>query len=230
MDVPSLQRHIQATDVPPEQLAGNTQLSEQEKIGEASRQFEAVLLRQILENSQKPVIKSKLTPESTSTSIYRDLITSHLADSISKSGEFGLARTFEQQLNRQLHPASKDTPAATTAPASTTEASAASASPVAARPPHWPFADSFRQYESRHPKAAAPKTVATTPAAAALARKKNAVPVKSALRGQNLPPLAPGPRPFSSVNRGASHAPAPGVYSNRAVRAARGASLLVSTS
>ena len=36
-----------------EKLAGNTNLSQEEKIGEVSRQFEAVLLRQILQTAQK---------------------------------------------------------------------------------------------------------------------------------------------------------------------------------
>src|ERR1035438_5501090 len=100
MDVTPIQRKVNAADIAPEQLAGNSRLTKQEKIAEASRQFEAVLLRQILESSQKTVIKSKYAQDTTSTAIYRDQITSQLADSISKSGTFGFAKTFEQQLNR----------------------------------------------------------------------------------------------------------------------------------
>ena len=98
MQINPLQRHLQADALPPEQLAGNKLLSEQEKIHEASRQFEAILLRQILETTQKPVIKSKFSDNSTAGSVYRDMVTCQLADSISKSGAFGLAKTFEQQL------------------------------------------------------------------------------------------------------------------------------------
>lgn len=93
--------HISAAELPAERLAGNTSLTEPEKIAEASRQFEAILLRQILEAAQKPVIQSKLQDDSTAGSIYRDLLTNQLADSISKSGSFGLAKTFQQQLDRQ---------------------------------------------------------------------------------------------------------------------------------
>lgn len=100
MELSPIQRKIEAADVQPEHLAGNERLSKAEKIGEASRQFEAVLLRQILENTQKTVIKSKYTSDSASSAIYRDQITSQLAQSISKSGSFGLAKTFEQQLIR----------------------------------------------------------------------------------------------------------------------------------
>ena len=91
-----------ASDVPLEQLANNSKLSEAEKIGELSRQFEAVLLRQVLQNAQKTVIKSKLTEESATSGIYQDMITSQLADCISKSGSFGFAKSLQEELTRQL--------------------------------------------------------------------------------------------------------------------------------
>ena len=99
MNINPLQQKVVPSDVPPERLAHNSALTERQKIGEASRQFEAILLRQILENTQKTVIKSKLSDDSTASSVYRDMVTSQLADSISKSGAFGLAKTFEHQLS-----------------------------------------------------------------------------------------------------------------------------------
>src|ERR1043166_1269496 len=107
MEIPALKPHIAAADISPERLAGNPQLNEREKIAEASRQFEAILLRQILQSTQKTVIKSKYSDDSTAGGIYRDMATTQLADSISKSGAFGLAKTFEQQLNRPPAPTSK---------------------------------------------------------------------------------------------------------------------------
>ena len=100
MDITPIQRKVDASEIAPEMLAGNSQLTKQQKIAEASRQFEAMLLRQILENSQKTVIKSKYGDNSTSSAIYRDQITSQMADSISKAGTFGFAKSFSQQLNR----------------------------------------------------------------------------------------------------------------------------------
>ena len=100
MEISSIQNHPKASQVPPERLANNQSLTESEKIAEASRQFEAILLRQILETTQKPVIKSKFNDNSTAGSVYRDMITNQLAESISKSGAFGLAKTFEQQLTK----------------------------------------------------------------------------------------------------------------------------------
>lgn len=109
MQVTPLERHIKASDLPPERLAANPKLSKREKVAELCRQFEALLLRQILAEAQKPVVKSSLTPDSTTAGIYRDLITQQLADSISKSGSFGLAKTLDVQLSRQLRPhASQD--------------------------------------------------------------------------------------------------------------------------
>ena len=103
MDIVPIQRKVVAAEIAPERLAGNSTLTKPEKIAEASRQFEAVLLRQILENGQKTVIKSKYGDNSASAAIYRDQVTTQLADSISKAGTFGFAQTFEQQLNRPAH-------------------------------------------------------------------------------------------------------------------------------
>lgn len=105
MDIQSLHPSVKASDIAPERLANNAALTEQEKIGEASRQFEAILLRQILSMTQKPVITSKFTDNSTASEIYRDLVTNQLADSISKSGSFGLAQTFDHQLTRPVQQA-----------------------------------------------------------------------------------------------------------------------------
>src|SRR6185369_15538345 len=102
MKISPLPNAAPASDVPLEQLANNSKLSETEKIGELSRQFEAVLLRQVLQNAQKTVIKSKLTEESATSGIYQDMITSQLADCISKSGSFGFAKSLQEELTRQL--------------------------------------------------------------------------------------------------------------------------------
>ena len=105
MNIAPLQNHS-ATDVTIEQLAHNSALTEQQKVGEVARQFEALLLRQILQETQKTVIPSKYADNSTTAGIYHDMVTNQLADSISKSGTVGLAQTLERQLTRQLQPAS----------------------------------------------------------------------------------------------------------------------------
>jgi peptidoglycan hydrolase FlgJ len=102
MELAPLQCHVNAADLPVERLAGNKVLTESEKISEISRQFEAVLLRQILASAQKTVIPSKLNPESAASGIYKDMITNQLADTISHSGALGLGDTLAHELTRQL--------------------------------------------------------------------------------------------------------------------------------
>src|SRR6201996_7152943 len=100
MNIPAIMPSpTDTSNVPVEQLVGNKHLTEQQKIHEASRQFEAILLRQILSEMQKPVINSEFSDDSTAGGIYQDYISNALADSISKSGSFGLTKVFEQQLS-----------------------------------------------------------------------------------------------------------------------------------
>ena len=116
MNIAPLQ-HNSAADVPVEQLAHNRTLTEQQKVGEVARQFEALLLRQILQETQKTVIPSKYADNSTTAGIYHDMVTNQLADSISKSGTVGLAQSLTRQLTRQLDSTStagSDRPAGTT--------------------------------------------------------------------------------------------------------------------
>ncbi len=88
----------ESPDVPIEDLAGDKQLTKQQKIHEASQQFEAILLQQILSEMQKPVISSEFTDDSTAAGIYQDTISHVLSQSIAKSGGFGFAKIFEDQL------------------------------------------------------------------------------------------------------------------------------------
>jgi flagellar protein FlgJ len=102
MEIASVQRHVQAADLPFDRLASNGNVSESEKVKEASRQFEAVLLRQILADANKPLFGSPLIKSSATTAIYQDMITTQLADQISRSGSFGLGQSLSQQLGREL--------------------------------------------------------------------------------------------------------------------------------
>ena len=101
MTIQSLKPAEIADSLPIEDLAGNKLLTEQQKLEEASRQFEAVMLRQILGQGRKTVFRSKFNQESMTSGIYQDMVTSQLADGISRSGGLGLARSLETQLTRQ---------------------------------------------------------------------------------------------------------------------------------
>jgi Rod binding domain-containing protein len=98
MNIPPIQPPIDTSNIPIEQLVGNKHLTQQQKIHEASREFEVIMLQQILSEMQKPVITSEFTDDSTAGDIYQGYITNALAESMSKSGSFGFAKIFEQQL------------------------------------------------------------------------------------------------------------------------------------
>lgn len=103
-----------------ERLERNPCVSESEKANEASRQFESLLLRQILTAARKTVIHSDLETKSTATDIYQDLVNSQLADAISQSGTFGLARSLQVQLGRQVHPSASPEPESPSTPVTPT--------------------------------------------------------------------------------------------------------------
>ena len=101
MNISSVQPAIKPVDVPLETLEGS-HLTEAQKVGEVARQFEAVLLRQILASARKNLIKSEINPESNQSGIYTDMVNNQLADDISRTGTFGLARSLKTQLTRQV--------------------------------------------------------------------------------------------------------------------------------
>jgi Rod binding domain-containing protein len=99
MNIPPVQSLTNDPNVPLEDLAGNKHLTQQQKIHEASQQFEAIMLQQVLSEMQKPVITSEFTDDSAASDIYQGYISNAMAQSISKSGSFGFAKIFEQQLS-----------------------------------------------------------------------------------------------------------------------------------
>ena len=112
MQISNTDHAVKASDLPIEALAKNRQVPEREKIGELCRQFEAVLLRQILQDAQKSVIRSDLLRESSTQGIYRDMANSQLAEKLSHGGGLGLAATLEKEMTRQLawHPRVEEAP------------------------------------------------------------------------------------------------------------------------
>ena len=102
MEIASLQRKIDPANVPLQDLPANSSIPEKEKIGEVCRQFESVLLLQILRDARKAVLDSQKTQDSSSLEIYADMINHQLADSISHSGMFGVAKSLETQFTKQI--------------------------------------------------------------------------------------------------------------------------------
>lgn len=68
-------------------------------IGKAVQQFEAIILRQLLEPSIRPVMSGGLGGgDDAGGGIYGYMLTDALAGSIAKGGGLGLAHVLEQQL------------------------------------------------------------------------------------------------------------------------------------
>ena len=145
MNAAPIQSKISAADIPLEQVAHDSALTQPQKVAEVSRQFEALMLRQILQETQKTVIPSTYADTSTTSGIYHDMVINQLADSISKSGTVGLAKTLEHQLGHQLSPAS---PAGSDRPAGATPASPPEADAV--RPTHLSTTKQFKPIHTQH--------------------------------------------------------------------------------
>lgn len=101
MPIPALTSTLlpEATVTPLEREPRRT---DAEKLTEVARQFEAILVRQILTDAQKKLCAGGTEPESAAGSIYQDMITNNLAERISQAGTLGLARTLEKQLHREI--------------------------------------------------------------------------------------------------------------------------------
>jgi Rod binding domain-containing protein len=111
MNISAPHPRIEPSQLPLESLAGNPGISDAEKVAEVSRQFEAVLLRQILQDIRKPLL-AHAEGDATSNGIYADMINNQMADSISHSGGFGLAKSLTAQLTHQVLPQAQAAPAA----------------------------------------------------------------------------------------------------------------------
>jgi Rod binding domain-containing protein len=114
MDLTPLLSHrpVKAEDLPLDRLVSNTHVPEQEKIAAAGRAFEALLLRQVLTEAQKPAFPSKFSNDSATNGIYRDMVVEQLADNMAKSNTLGLAQTLTAALQRQRHLQSPASPTA----------------------------------------------------------------------------------------------------------------------
>jgi Rod binding domain-containing protein len=106
MNILATHPRLEVSQLPLESLAANSNVSDADKVAEVSRQFEAVLLRQILQDIRKPVL-APAEGDATTTGIYADMINNQMAESISRSGGFGLAQSLAGQLAHQVlpHPA-----------------------------------------------------------------------------------------------------------------------------
>ena len=81
-----------------QELTFNKQMSEKEKIAEASKQFEGVLLRQYLKDALKPLVETELTKNTASDDIYRSYLIDIMAGSMADSGAFGVSNSLQASI------------------------------------------------------------------------------------------------------------------------------------
>jgi flagellar protein FlgJ len=102
---------VDAANIPLADLAHNKGVTEDAKIAEASRQFEAIFIRQILAEANKSGASKGVA-----SGVYQEMVNDHLADNLTRSGGLGIAHSLQAQLTRhhQIEPAAPghQTPAA----------------------------------------------------------------------------------------------------------------------
>ena len=79
-----------------------TNAAEQRKLAEATRSFEAVLIRQMLTSLEKTTQLSGSKGAMSSQSAYSSMMVDSLADAIARSGGLGLADSLGATLSAQL--------------------------------------------------------------------------------------------------------------------------------
>ncbi len=73
-----------------------------ERVSEFAREFEEMLVRQLLKQANQPMFNDEEGFMGVSNPIYKDMYLEQVAHSISSSGTLGLAEQLKNQLNQQL--------------------------------------------------------------------------------------------------------------------------------
>jgi Rod binding domain-containing protein len=84
-----------AGDLPLEQLAKAPGVSEAAKVAEATRQFEAILVRQLLRSARQSSQATDAPGGTVAADIYWDLVHENLADAITRGGGLGLGTALQ---------------------------------------------------------------------------------------------------------------------------------------
>lgn len=79
---------------------GDPKMDSKARLEEVGRQFEAIFLRQFLQDALDPMIEGSLNEGGSRNGIYRQFMTDTLADSISRTEPFGFSRALQAQMQR----------------------------------------------------------------------------------------------------------------------------------
>jgi len=80
------------------EMVGRKDIAESTKAIEATRQFEASLVRQMLDTSLKPMFKGVFDEDSQAHEMYRYFWTNTLADKISDGGGLGMSNALQSEV------------------------------------------------------------------------------------------------------------------------------------
>lgn len=86
-----------------QELVHSTRMSEEDKLKEATRQFEGVMLRQFLKESLKPLIKSDMVQSSAANDIYRSHLVDIMADSMTRGPGLGITTSLQAAVTRNAN-------------------------------------------------------------------------------------------------------------------------------
>lgn len=76
----------------------DTSINNAKDLPEATRQFEAVLIRQFLTEAMKPLLHETPESKSAGADIYSYMLTDAMAENLSREGVFGLSSMLQMQL------------------------------------------------------------------------------------------------------------------------------------
>ena len=98
MEAIHLDTHYYADPKNIQSLSSNQFLGQDKKLQVAAQQFEAMLLRQVLKESLKPMIEGAINLNGTGSNIYQHWLVDTYANALSQTESFGIASTLKQQL------------------------------------------------------------------------------------------------------------------------------------
>ena len=98
MEAIHLDSHYYADPRNIQSLSANQSLQKEEKLQVVAQQFEAMLLRQVLKESLKPMIEGAIDLKGTGSNIYQHWLVDTYANALSETESFGIASTLKQQL------------------------------------------------------------------------------------------------------------------------------------
>lgn len=84
-----------------DRIAYRSNMTDDQKIGELAKEFEAMLFKQVLKGMKQTFGGSSMFPSEGPHSIYGDMMIDNLAQSISHAGQIGFAKTFADQMTNK---------------------------------------------------------------------------------------------------------------------------------